>query len=538
MTDSADGLIILAKQQGFVLTEAELSLLSAVAADTYVSLIPSVAADRTGQDYWDGAENWGEDRTIHAELIRWFYINEQAARFVGTTYGVNVVGAKIAGFLNLSSTDVSFRFSLAYCYLPDALTLIGATTGSLELTGCRIQGLQVYDSVVQGDVDLDRRFQSRSHVVFDHSTIIGNLNCYDSSLKGLQVRETNVRDVNLDKAKIDSVVQCHKTTIDGDFYCNGGEFGYFDVEKSTVSGDVQLANSTVAGNLILRNTTVAGDVDLSRSRVAVVARLSGSDIGGSVNADKAHGPQGFTLIADGAVIKGVLQWTNISPHSPLLSLVNTKIGSLRDDPESWPRPGSLQVAGLVYEDIEDVGVDRRLEWLMRQPPYRFNRQPYEQFAFWLQRRGQNDDGLKVLMTAEDRRREYLYPGRLSRLWSLILRATIGHGYKPLRIWIWGLVFTAIGAIVFQMGYNANLLAFGGSGKTPPTTFNPLVYSLDAFIPIIDFHQEKFWVPNGNGPFGKLLQLYMWVHIAMGWVVTTLAVAAFTGIIRKERTFGT
>ena len=69
-----------------------------------------------------------------------------------------------------------------------------------------------------------------------------------------------------------------------------------------------------------------------------------------------------------------------------------------------------------------------------------------------------------------------------------------------------------------------------------TRFQPIVYSLDTFIPIVDLHQETNWIPQperGKSWVGRWARFYLWVHIAFGWILTTVAVAGFTGLIKKD-----
>lgn len=76
-------------------------------------------------------------------------------------------------------------------------------------------------------------------------------------------------------------------------------------------------------------------------------------------------------------------------------------------------------------------------------------------------------------------------------------------------------------------------------------FNSLVYSLDVFIPLVDLHQENYWLPNAklgdrlfqSEPFstltsGRLLCIYMWFHILVGWILTTLLFVGLSGLVRR------
>jgi hypothetical protein len=66
----------------------------------------------------------------------------------------------------------------------------------------------------------------------------------------------------------------------------------------------------------------------------------------------------------------------------------------------------------------------------------------------------------------------------------------------------------------------------------PVHMHYFLYSLDTFLPIISFHQEEFWMPRDNNLMGCLLLCYYWLHIALGWILTTLGVAGFTGLVRR------
>jgi hypothetical protein len=55
-------------------------------------------------------------------------------------------------------------------------------------------------------------------------------------------------------------------------------------------------------------------------------------------------------------------------------------------------------------------------------------------------------------------------------------------------------------------------------------FSAPVYTLDTFLPIINFGQKDKWMPNPH--------LGVWGHIGLGWLLTTLFVAGLTPIVRS------
>ncbi len=62
---------------------------------------------------------------------------------------------------------------------------------------------------------------------------------------------------------------------------------------------------------------------------------------------------------------------------------------------------------------------------------------------------------------------------------------------------------------------------------------PLVYSIDVTIPIINLEQRVYWLPDTSTTKGLRVQILMWVFIAAGWALSTLFVAAVTGLVRRD-----
>jgi hypothetical protein len=81
---------------------------------------------------------------------------------------------------------------------------------------------------------------------------------------------------------------------------------------------------------------------------------------------------------------------------------------------------------------------------------------------------------------------------------------------------------------------------------PYPGFNALMYSIDVFVPVIDFGQGSYWLPghemmpqslsitplHHDAPLG-LLWLFYWLEIAAGWWYSTILVANLTGILHVK-----
>ncbi|MCI5165120.1 MAG: hypothetical protein D3903_03255 [Candidatus Electrothrix sp. GM3_4] len=63
-------------------------------------------------------------------------------------------------------------------------------------------------------------------------------------------------------------------------------------------------------------------------------------------------------------------------------------------------------------------------------------------------------------------------------------------------------------------------------------FNPIFYSLDVIVPLVDLGQEEYWMPNHNKYWGKRAYWFVVFLKLSGWIISTLLVSASTGLIRR------
>ncbi|MEL6477545.1 MAG: hypothetical protein AAFR17_09470, partial [Pseudomonadota bacterium] len=132
---------------------------------------------------------------------------------------------------------------------------------------------------------------------------------------------------------------------------------------------------------------------------------------------------------------------------------------------------------------------------------------------------------------------------------------IGFGYRPLWAMGWSAVIVYAGFVVFSDAHrdramvpnNPFLLksSWKPDSKADPYTaflgavpdyqpFDPLAYSIDTFVPLVNLHQEPHWIPQVEGKSAwSLTRLYLWIHIASGWIITALFAASLTGLVKKE-----
>ncbi len=76
---------------------------------------------------------------------------------------------------------------------------------------------------------------------------------------------------------------------------------------------------------------------------------------------------------------------------------------------------------------------------------------------------------------------------------------------------------------------------------PPeyTSFDPLLYSLDLILPLVDLQQDSDWAPvitNSKGmalPLGWWARSLMWFEILFGWMASLTLVAVLGRLVDKD-----
>ena len=489
------------------LTDAEIKLLSAAPDGEVAVCGPNSKNDDPANDP-SKADEWGADRQIRADLIRWLCVDQQAKELVDPK-GIQAYGANIRDALDLSYVTVPFPLTLWRCRLMDPVNLRAVEIPELDLQGTWLRSLTADGAKVKGAVFLRNGFHAEGEVRLPNAQIGGDLSCVGGTFKNPVQPRIAGTGVALDADGI--------AATGGVFLCNG-----FRAEGE--------------------------------------ARLLGAQIGGALDCNSAT----FSgwLNAQVAVIKGGLFWRGIvNPEHAKLNLINASVGALVDDAKSWPAPGNLHLDGFVYQRISagPRDAESRLDWLARQKDFRL--QPYRQLAKVLRDEG-NDAGARlVLFEMEHRRRKQEDPGWLARVWSRILRWTIGYGYYPHQALWWLAALTVLGLILFWGGYAAGSIAptdkdayspFKQNSQLLPhyESFHASIYSLENALPLVKLGQVDRWQPDPNAGWvckpakwvprslcvalsPTPLRWFRWAQICLGWILATLFVAGVTGIVRKD-----
>ncbi len=576
---------VLAQERFAPLSQAELRLLRAAPKGEAAFCGPSAKNDDPANDPAK-ADEWGPEREIKADLIRWLCVDRDAASVVDPR-GIQIYAARITGALDLAFVSVPFPLCLRRCHFTDHVNLISTDLPTLILAGSRVLSVTADGAHVKGSVSLSDGFNAEGEVRLLDAQIGGTLDCRMGIFKN-----PGGNALGADRADVkgsvflsgdfsaEGEVRLLGAQIGSNLDCSGGTFknpgekalsadrahvegGIFLCDGFSTEGEVRLLGAQVGGDLICSGgafknpgkdalgadgTDVKGSVFLNEGFNAEgEVRLLGAQIGGSL--DCCDG-QLSEVIAESAAISGTLFWRSVeATEGTWLNLTNASAGSLIDDEKSWPARGKLFLDGFVYGHISAHSprdTKTRLRWLERQEP--FTPKPYRQLAKVLREAGDDSGARKVLFEMERRRRQVEDRSWYARLGGWVLRLTIGYGIYPLRALGWLVLLTVVGWGLFRHGYFAGAMAptdkeayhcFRDHGQLPHhyQRLTASIYSLENSLPFVNLGQKDHWTPDPN-PQGSrwapgFLRWFRWGQVLVGWLLATLFVAGVTGVVRKE-----
>ncbi|MFU2210249.1 hypothetical protein [Solidesulfovibrio sp. C21] len=543
------------------------------------------------------AELW-----LGGSRISW--INASSTRFNGfvglndnfiSEGKVNLMNSKIAGQLDCS--DGHFMNKNGYAIIADGIQVHGPVflNGKFESNGetsfkdANISGTlecgggQFYNDTaialnadrinVRGGVYLNNTFSAKGEVRFIAAKVGGDICCSGGSFlnkdrMSLGIERAAIRgDIYLNKGmKSIGKITLLGSIVGGSVKCNGGQFFNpgkcaVDAESVSIKGNLDLRDANMDGGFCFPGAHIEGQLGCSGAKfinpkgIAIWARSVHIDGNAFIRNITAEGD----IIFDNALVGQNFQFKNIQNTRKIsLDLSNAKIETLDDDAQSWPSQGRLILNGLSYDKFSNdckVTKSERLNWLSLQEKTDaiekkmvFSPQPYEQLASVYREQGYEDEAMDISIA---KNRALLDSGRLDWWDTACLRflgVTIGFGYRPWRaLWAAGF-FIFLGWYIFHFadrwGFMVPTNKQNPEGCNTSQKFNAFMYSLDMFIPIVNFYAKDFWLPNAyqqkrfyrigrvHTLSGEVFRIYLWLHIALGWACSTLIVLGFSGLIKR------
>jgi hypothetical protein len=403
---------------------------------------------------------------------------------------------------------------------------------------------------VSGNVRLRESFQATGEVSLSGATIRGDLDC-----TGGNFRNEHGPALILDRVAVSgSVMLCTKfraighvslfgATIGGDLNCNGGRF----------EGDYGLA-------LDFRNASISANVFLGHDFHATRdVRLSHASIGGSLycNGGSFEAPRAAALACEFAHVGGGFHFCDVKSVAGTINLSGAQIQVLRDDAESWAKArGEIVLDGFTYDRIAGKALpeaDDRIRWLDGQQSAHlaeeFRPQPWEQLIAVLRAMGHPNEARDVAIARQTRLRRAGRIVRGARMLHWLYGLFAGYGYRPIRLLIaipvvWLLCAFAYDAATDSHRLNGDPPLLARTDGPPDQrfdfrTFQPLAYSADVLLPIVDFGYQRQWEPVVAGRdgrplvWGQRLRWLYWFEIAFGWMAGLLLAGVAGNLIKKD-----
>jgi hypothetical protein len=526
-------------------------------------------------DPTNGAQ-WGTERTVRADVLYRLLVDEATPR------AVVLRAVRISGGLNLEATTLRCPLIFEGCFFDGPINLRQARAEAIRITGCQLGVVAAAGLETRGDLDLDRSTVAVISLVGAH--LGGELSLNGTSLTGgkwpLELAETTL--VPFDEVTTDSerreevALVADRLEVEGGMFCGEGfvaqgevrlagahiagqlsfdgakltnkdaraltadflkvEGGMFCEEGFVAQGEVSLLGAHIAGQLSFTGAKLTNKdaPALNADRLKVEGGMfcgEGFDAQGEVRLAGAHiagqlGLNGASLLDSTlnlreATVPASL-WLRFVAAPKGADLRGARVGTLYDSKETWPI--KLYLGGLTYDRLEAdpaVSSKDRLRWI-KLDPAGYAPQPYEQLIASYRRAGHEEDARRVAIAKQQSRRGTLsWPGKI---WSLLLGATAGHGYRAWFAGLWLVLLWLVGGVLFGLAYPEHFKAAGPTAEIP--AFQPLLYSVDLVLPIVDLGQHDAWIAEGPAQLGVFLTL-------AGWVLATAAVAALTGLLKKD-----
>jgi len=502
----------------------------------------------------------------------------------GVVPGLSADGLEATGDVFLRGVKATGEVRLLGARLGGDLDCVGATfRAETDAEGDPGNALSADRLEAQGGVFL-RGVEATGAVRLSGAKLGGSLSCVGATFRaekdvagdpgdalsadGLEAKGN----VFLGGVKATGAVRLWRARLGGSLTCTGATF------RAQKDADGDQGNALTADGL-----KTGGSVFLRHVKATGTIRLNAAVLGDSLKCEDLQ-----IFVGEGSVDGGIpapalsarwlnaqsLNLANKNEIGGLFDLTCAKFRAIEDANESWPRRGSLMLDQCVYDafiGVAAVDSRTRLDWLDQMEPSRwgidFWPQPYEQCAKVLREMGHGEDARAILIEKERRQRS----ARQARLngvpklwfgfWDRLLGVTVRYGRQPLWAFYWLFCFWLVGAGVFgvaeatgalkpnkevvlrsdewlacaEAGPEAQAacyLASGRGGSYPQ--FNRWIYSADTLLPIVSLEMQEYWIPDDRkGWPGWGARGYLWVHIAVGWALSLLAVAGFSGLVKSD-----
>jgi hypothetical protein len=448
---------------------------------------------------------------------------------------LRMVNARIGGSLRLAGAEISVVRGTSQPYYDRALHLDGTEIGGdIEATSLRVPTgqLRLADVTVGGNfLAWNSMFRHPGRDVFSarRSKIAGNFQLTDATIHGT---------LRLQGVEVGGSINLAGTRLTEPGLRATSSFS-LDIRTGRIGRDLTLRDNNsrpfvAEGGVNLDGAQVARRVDLRGSQLGSLSPFLVALDAGDVAADE------FTL-------------TPAVPPAGRVVLRRAHCGTLTDNEAFWAASGGIELEDFRYDALgksiplaDDKALDHRIDLLSRaMRGYRPG--PYDQLAHMLRAAGNEEHASTVALRKQQFRYEALaggfkFFGPGVRLWSWLQRSMVGYGYRPVRALGWLFTLLVLGSLWFGLGSDdcvhwqsadqAHQIIANGqrcvvNQQDTGLQWNPVIYTADLLVPIVDFGNKSRWYMHGADN---------WVaagFTASGWILATTVAAGVSRMLRRE-----
>lgn len=496
---------------------------------------------------------------------------------------VTIENAFVAGHLDLSYAEVPRAVAMLRCEFDTAPCLIDTHLRCLRMSGSVVPGFNAAGVRVDGRLELNERFRCDGALNLEGAHVAGDLRLSNGYFfspddpfeqADLPDEHAGFRAVLASRLRVDGSCFCRGARVRGQFRMIGAHIGgllsfaaasldhrrtavVLHGERIDVGESVFLYERfSSAGRIILLNARIAGGLDLHEACFAADGKaclqLNRIMVGRNLNLRAAVVDGGLSV--EWANVGGLLRVEKTSfrngskidaAHLCAASLKLDLTTSGDNDSLAAPHPASLpQQLDLTYAQLRTIDIDTRMlptrlllnqmtydaisiepgasprQWrhlLDRDDDVHSSGQPYEMLSARLRASGDASTADGIAIAGLRKRRKRLpWP---SRVLGVIQDLTVAYGYRTWYALVWLTAATLALSVVFAHWRPT------ANGEVP--AFQPVVYSLDLLVPIIDFKQADGFDAEG------WRRWVAWAAIIAGWVLTTAVVSGVTRHITRR-----
>jgi hypothetical protein len=494
-------------------------------------------------------------RTVRAEVISALLLGAVPPE-PGRIAAIRLDGARVTGPLDLGHAVIPGPVRLQHCEFDAAIDLSGTRARDIHLDGSKLVGLVAPLAEIDGHLSIVE-CECIGQVVLTGARITGALRMGDSRLnnpgKGALLGNRLVIDDDMlaQRAIVDGELGLAAARVGGNILLAGATLrndGATALNGTNLSvGSSLQAHSgfSAVGEINLLDASIGKELDFhgatlsNPGRIALCAwgvrtgstllftkgftaegaiRLSRAVIDAEVFLDDAHllNPDGDAIRCRNARVRTFVLGPGLITQGTV-DFRHSHFDVIRDDPSCWPE--RLRLSGLRYDAFDPyLTAAERVRWLRRDVDG-YLPQNYETLAAMYRRHGDDVSARMVLLARERQRREQLPWYR--QAWSWLQEISVGYGYRPVRACAWLATFVGLGTLVFGLHHPPPF-----SGVAHPA-FNPLIYTLDLLVPLVDLGMRNAYDPQGPERW------LAYMLIAIGWILVTTIAAGIARVLRRQ-----